>query len=164
MGLHYILGAFVTGAAMPESLRKPILDRLHGLTLALLMPFFFTMTGLRTVLDPTSSAFLEVFGIAAAISVIGITGGTALAARAVGEPWSFAFGLGALLQTKGLMELIVLTILIDAGIISPNVFAALILMAVVSTALAMPMARLVQRQISRREPRLDPATAASRQA
>ncbi|MBV9150552.1 MAG: cation:proton antiporter, partial [Alphaproteobacteria bacterium] len=142
MGLHYILGAFVAGAIMPENLRKPILDRLHGLTLALLMPFFFTLTGLHTFIDLSSPAFLDVFAIATAVAVIGITGGTALAARLVGEPWPFALGLGALLQTKGLMELIVLTILLDAKIISPNVFAALIPMAVVSTALAMPLAKV----------------------
>jgi len=150
MGLHYILGAFVTGAIMPENLRKPILDRLHGLTLALLMPFFFTLTGLHTFIDLSSPAFLEIFVIATAVAVVGITGGTAVAARLVGEPWPFALGLGALLQTKGLMELIVLTILLDAKIISANVFAALIVMAVVSTALAMPLARLMLNQANRR--------------
>jgi len=75
--------------------------------------------------------------------VLGVIGGTAIAARFFGASWPFALGLGALLQTKGLMEVIVLTILLDAGIISANVFAALILMAVVCTALAMPLARLI---------------------
>jgi Kef-type K+ transport system membrane component KefB len=145
MGLSSILGAFVAGAVMPANLRKPILDRLQAPTLALLMPFFFTITGLRTVIDPSSSAFLEVFIVATVVSVVGIMGGTAIAARLVGETWRFALGLGALLQTKGLMELVVLTILLDARIISANVFAALILMAVVSTALAMPLARLMLR-------------------
>ena len=70
--------------------------------------------------------------------MVGIVGGTALAARLTGASWPFALGLGALLQTKGLMEVIVLTVLLDSGIISANVFAALVLMAVVSTALAMP--------------------------
>jgi Kef-type K+ transport system membrane component KefB len=143
MGLHYIIGAFVTGAVMPANLRKPILDRLQVLTVVLLMPFFFALTGLRTFVDPGSPAFLEVFLIAMAVAVVGVVGGTAVAARLVGASWPFAFGLGALLQTKGLMEVIVLTILLDAGIISANVFAALVLMAVVSTALAMPLARLM---------------------
>jgi Kef-type K+ transport system membrane component KefB len=143
MGLHYIIGAFVTGAVMPMNLRKPILDRLQVLTVALLMPFFFALTGLRTFVDLGSPAFLEVFLIATAVAVVGVVGGTAVAARLVGASWPFALGLGALLQTKGLMEVIVLTILLDAGIISANVFAALVLMAVVSTALAMPLARLM---------------------
>jgi Kef-type K+ transport system membrane component KefB len=143
MGLHYIIGAFVTGAVMPENLRKPILDRLQVLTVALLMPFFFALTGLRTLIDLGSPAFLEVFFIATAVAVVGVVGATAVAARLAGASWPFALGLGALLQTKGLMEVIVLTILLDAGIISANVFAALILMAVASTALAMPLARLM---------------------
>jgi Kef-type K+ transport system membrane component KefB len=142
MGLPYILGSFVTGLVMPDNLRKPILDRLQVLTLALLMPFFFTLTGVRTLIDPASSAFVEIFLMSTIVAVVSIVGGTAIAARLVGESWRFALGLGALLQTKGLMELIVLTILRDAGIISGNVFAALVLMAVVTTALAMPLARL----------------------
>lgn len=128
---------------MPAHLRKPILDRLQAPTLVLLMPFFFTITGLRTLIDPGSSSFLEVFAVATLASVIGITGGTAIAARLVGERWTMAFGLGALLQTKGLMEIVVLTILLDAHVISNNVFAALVLMAVVSTAIAMPLARFI---------------------
>jgi Kef-type K+ transport system membrane component KefB len=128
---------------MPVNLRKPILERLQVMTVALLMPFFFTLTGLRTVVDTGSSEFLEVFIASTAVAVIGIVGGTALAARLVGESWPAALALGALLQTKGLMELIVLTILLDSAIISANVFAALILMAVVSTALAMPLARVM---------------------
>jgi Kef-type K+ transport system membrane component KefB len=143
MGLHYIIGAFVTGAVVPLNLRKPILDRLQVMTGALLMPFFFTLTGLRTMIDPSAPLFLEVFGVTTAVAVIGTTLGTAAAARLVGESWPFSLGLGALLQTKGLMEVIVLSVMLDAGIISPSIFAALISMAVVSTALAMPGARLM---------------------
>jgi Kef-type K+ transport system membrane component KefB len=146
MGLHYIIGAFVTGAVMPENLRKPILDRLQVLTVTLLMPFFFALTGMRTLIDPGSPAFLEVFLLVTAVAVVGIIGGTAVAARLGGLSWPFALGLGALLQTKGLMEVIVLTVLLDIGIISSGVFAAMILMALVSTALAMPLARLLLAQ------------------
>jgi Kef-type K+ transport system membrane component KefB len=141
---------------MPAHLRKPILDRLQVLTVTLLMPFFFALTGLRTLIDPGSPAFLEVFFIATAAAVAGVVGGTAVAARLAGAPWPFALALGALLQTKGLMELIVLTILLDAGIISANVFAALILMAVVSTALAMPLARLMLARQAAQTGRCDP--------
>jgi Kef-type K+ transport system membrane component KefB len=143
MGLSSILGAFVAGAIMPAHLRKPILDRLQAPTLALLMPFFFTITGLRTFVDPSSASFLEVFAVSTLVSLVGITGGTAIAARLLGERWPLSLGLGALLQTKGLMEIVVLTILLEAHVISANVFAALVLMAVVSTAIAMPLARLM---------------------
>jgi Kef-type K+ transport system membrane component KefB len=146
LGLHYIIGAFFTGAIMPDRLRKPILDRLQVLTVVLLMPFFFALTGLRTLIALGSSAFMEIFLAATAVSAVGIVGGTALAARFGGASWPFALGLGSLLQTKGLVELIILTVLMDAGIISPKVFSALILMALVSTALAMPLARLMLAQ------------------
>ena len=150
LGLSSILGAFVAGAVMPNELRKPILDRLQAPTLALLMPFFFTLTGLQTLIEPSSSLFLEAFIIATVVSVAGIMSGTAIAARLMGESWSFSLGLGALLQTKGLMEIVVLKILLDAGILPVNVFAALICMAIVSTALAMPLARLLLRPEDRR--------------
>src|SRR3981189_223178 len=146
IGLHYILGAFVAGVMTPENLRKPILDRLQVMTVAGVMPFFFMLTGLRTLIDPASSAFREILAAATVVAVIGKVGGSAITARFTGESWPTALGLGALLQTKGLMEVIVLTILLDAGIISANVFAALILMAVVSTALAMPLARAMLAQ------------------
>lgn len=143
MGLHYIFGAFVTGAVMPVGLRKPILDRLQVMTVALLMPFFFTSTGLRTLIDPGSPALFEVFVVSTAVAAVGIIGGTAVAVRFFGEPWPVALGLGSLLQAKGLTELIVLTVLLDAKIISPTIFSALILMAVFSTAIAMPLARFM---------------------
>ena len=113
------------------------------MTVALLMPFFFAVTGMRTLIDLGSPALLEVFTITTGVTVIGVIGGTAVAARLFGETWSFGLGLGSLLQAKGLTELIVLTILLDAGIVSPTIFAAMILMALVCTALAMPLARLI---------------------
>jgi Kef-type K+ transport system membrane component KefB len=146
LGMHYILGAFIAGVIMPEELRKAILDRVQVMTIGLLMPFFFLLTGVRTVVELSSSVFLEVFIIATTVAVVGKVGGAALAARIVGASWPNALGLGALLQTKGLMDLIVLTILLDERIISVNVFSALVLIPVVSTALAQPLARLVLAQ------------------
>jgi Kef-type K+ transport system membrane component KefB len=158
IGLHYILGAFVIGVVMPEHLRKPILDRLQGMTLALLMPFFFVLTGMRTLIDAGSLTFLEIFIVTTIVAVIGKVGGSAIAARCAGESWPISWTLGALLQTKGLMEVIVLTILLDAKIISATMFSALVLMALVSTALAMPLARIMLMQETKRE--LPPQTAA----
>ena len=158
IGLHYILGAFVTGVVMPEHLRKPILDRLQGMTLTLLMPFFFVLTGMRTLIDTGSSTFFEIFIVSTVVAVIGKVGGSAIAARCTGESWLFSWALGALLQTKGLMEVIVLTILLDAKIISVTMFSALVLMALVSTALAMPLARVMLAQEAKRE-RSTPVTA-----
>jgi Kef-type K+ transport system membrane component KefB len=142
MGLHYIIGAFLIGAIMPVNLRKPILARLQVMTVALLLPFFFTLTGMRTFIDLGSPILAEVFALTTAVAVVGIIGGTAAAARISGETWTFGLSLGTLLQAKGLTELIVLTILLDARIVSPRIFAAMILMALVCTSLAMPLARL----------------------
>jgi Kef-type K+ transport system membrane component KefB len=145
LGLHYIFGAFVAGAVIPRELRQPLLDRLQVATVGVLMPFFFMLTGLRTLIDLGSSGFVEILLVTTALAIVGKVGGTALAARLTGEPWPTAVGLGALVQTKGLMELIVLTILLDRGIIATNVFSALVLMAVLTTMLAMPLTRLALR-------------------
>jgi Kef-type K+ transport system membrane component KefB len=159
MGLHFIIGAFLVGAIMPANLHKPILDRLQVMTLALLMPFFFTLTGMRTLIDLSSPALLQFFSIAIGVGAIGVIGGTAVAARLIGERWTFGVGLGSLLQAKGLTELIVLTVLLDAGIISPRIFAAMILMAVCSTALAMPLARFALGRSSQGSLIMQPLTA-----
>jgi Kef-type K+ transport system membrane component KefB len=143
LGLRYIIGAFAVGAIMPASLHKPILDRLQVMTVALLVPFFFTLTGMRTLVDLNSPALIQVFGIAMGVGAVGIIGGAAVAARAVGEQWSFGLALGSLLQAKGLTELVVLSVLLDAGIVSPSIFAPLVLMALASTAIAMPLSRII---------------------
>jgi Kef-type K+ transport system membrane component KefB len=142
IGLHYIFGAFVAGALTPSDLRRCILDRLQLVVLGVLMPFFFMTTGLRTFIDLNSLGFLQIMLITIAVGTIGKIGGTMLAARLTGESWSDSFTLGALVQSKGLMELVVLTILLDLGIITTNAFSALTLMAVITTLLAMPLARL----------------------
>jgi Kef-type K+ transport system membrane component KefB len=142
LGLHYIFGAFVAGSVMPCEMRQLILDRLQVFTLGILMPFFFTMTGLRTSIDLGSFSFFVMTLVTTGLAVLGKVGGTAVAARLTGESWSDAFCLGALVQTKGLMELVILTVLLDHRVISPNAFSALTMMAVITTVLAMPLARL----------------------
>ena len=143
IGLHYILGAFIAGAIFPKELRAPLLERIQKVVLVLLMPFFFMLTGLSTRIDFGSSAFVQIFLIFSAAAMAGKIAGTAIPAKLMGETWRTALALGSLMQTKGLMEVIVLTILRDARLISANVFSALIAMAVLSTALAMPLTKLV---------------------
>jgi Kef-type K+ transport system membrane component KefB len=142
IGLEYILGAFIAGVAMPPVLRRPTLDRIETVTMTLLMPFFFTLTGLQTFIDFTSADFLSIFLVTTALAVGAKVLGTAIAARAVGEPWPIALGLGSLMQTKGLMEVVILTIFRSNGLISEQVFSALILMSLVCTALTMPLTSL----------------------
>ena len=141
MGLNFIIGAFLVGAIIPPNLHKPIVDRLQAMTVALLLPFFFALTGMRTLIDFSSQPLLEMFIVITGVAVGGIVVGTAVVARLAGEGWSTAFGLGALLQSKGLTELIVLTILLDAQIVSPSIFTAMILVALFSATIAMPLTR-----------------------
>lgn len=143
IGLHYIFGAFLAGAIVPRELRQPILDRLQVMTIGVLMPFFFMLTGLRTRIDPSSAAFVEILLMTTVLGIVGKVGGTAITAVLVGETWSSALCLGALVQSKGLMEVIVLTVLLEHGVISTTAFSALILMAVISTALVIPLSRLL---------------------
>jgi Kef-type K+ transport system membrane component KefB len=142
LGLHYVFGAFMAGAVMPNELRQLILDRLQLVVIGILMPFFFMTTGLRTFIDLNSLGFIQIMLLTTAVGVVAKIGGTMLAARLAGERWADAFTLGALVQPKGLMELVVLTVLLDLGVISTNAFSALTLMAVITTLLAMPLARL----------------------
>jgi Kef-type K+ transport system membrane component KefB len=148
IGLHYVFGAFVAGVIVPREFRQPVLDRLQAVTIGLLMPFFFMLTGLRTLIDPVSPSFFGIFIVTTVLGVLGKVSGTAVSARIFGETWSSALGLGVLVQTKGLMEVVVLTILLERGAISATVFSALILMAVVSTAAVMPLARALLRRTS----------------
>ena len=142
IGLEFILGAFIGGVALPAALRRPTLDRIEIVTMTMLMPFFFTLTGLQTFIDLASPDFLAIFLVTTALAVGAKILGTAIAARAVGEPWPIAIGLGSLMQTKGLMEVVILTIFRDGGLISEQVFSALILMSLVCTALTMPLTNL----------------------
>ena len=143
LGLHYIFGAFIAGAIVPREFRKSILDRLQVMTIVVLMPFFFMLAGLRARIDLSSALFAETLLVTTVIGIAGKVGGTALTARLVGESWRTALCLGSLAQTKGLMEVVVLTILLEEGIISTTAFSALTLMAVISTALVMPVSRFI---------------------
>jgi Kef-type K+ transport system membrane component KefB len=141
-GLGYLIGGFVAGAVVPAQRREVLLAQLEPLTATVLLPFFFLDTGLRTIIEPDSSIFLGMFAV---LSLAGITGkvfGTALPARYIGEEWSSALALGGLMQTKGLMEVVVLSMLLDEGLIGRNLFSALIAMAVLCTLLTAPMVRL----------------------
>ncbi len=143
LGLHYIFGAFIAGAIIPRELRKSILDRLQVMTIVVLMPFFFMLAGLRTRIDLSSALFAEIFLVTTVIGIAGKVGGTTITALLAGETWRTALCLGTLAQTKGLMEVVVLTILLEDRIISTTAFSALTLMAVISTGLVMPVARFI---------------------
>ena len=140
LGLHYLIGAFAAGVVVPRSVAAWLTARLEVVTVVVLMPFFFIVTGLKVSFDPTSQPVLVFFLLSTVVAMAGKVLGTAVPARMAGRPWTEALRLGSLMQCKGLMEVIILTILRDAGVISDICFSALILVALVTTALTVPMA------------------------
>jgi len=142
IGIHAIFGAFIYGAILPADspvARQLRLERTPILTI-LFLPVFFALTGLRTEIGLMSSA--SQWGICLAIialAIIGKFGGSVLAGRAVGLPWGFAARLGVLMNTRGLMELVVLNVGMDIGVISPALFTMMVIMAIVTTAMSGPL-------------------------
>lgn len=141
IGLHAVFGAFVMGAAMPRGIVvRDLIARIQPLTLALLLPLFFTYSGLNTKIGLLNTGFLWL--MCAAVLVAAVLGkGVAcwLAARATGLPNREALGIGTLMNARGLMELIIINIGLQRGIISEGLFATLVIMAVVTTLMASPI-------------------------
>lgn len=148
IGLHALFGAFLAGVIMPahEPLRRAITRRLEDVSTLILLPLFFAFTGLRTefgLLDDLESWLI--CGLIIAIAVIGKLGGSALMARWSGMSWPEAISLGALMNTRGLMELVVLNLGYDLGILSAELFTMMVIMALVTTLMAGPVLSLVAR-------------------
>lgn len=148
IGIHALFGAFLAGAVMPAAgdLRKQLALRIEDFSTLFLLPLFFVYTGLRTsltLLDDLEGWFLCTAIVA--VAVAGKLGGTFVAARWTGMSRPDAFALGALMNTRGLMELIALNIGYDLGILSPRIFAMLVVMALVTTALTGPLLNVADR-------------------
>jgi len=141
IGLHAVFGAFVMGVAMPRGVvTATLIARVQPLTVALLLPLFFAYSGLNTQMGLIDSPYL--WGMAGLVLVVAIGGkGIAcwLAARATGVSNREALGIGTLMNVRGLMELIIINIGLQRGIISPALFATLVMMAVVTTVMASPI-------------------------
>ena len=142
-GLGYVIGAFLAGTAMPSEIRAALIRRLDWPVTLLLMPFFFMVTGLRTEADLLSVPVLGMAVAATVLAIVGKIGGVTVPAILLGLNRRRSLALGVLLQSKGLMEVLVVTVLIDAGIVTASVFSALILVAVFCTVLAMPLTRFI---------------------
>ncbi|MGR9556463.1 cation:proton antiporter (plasmid) [Rhizobium leguminosarum] len=143
IGFHYIIGAFAAGAIMPGVARRAIFDRLETVILVALLPFFFMLAGLKTSVSAVSPAFFGMFLIVCSVAVFGKIIGTALPARYLGDDWPHATALGILMQSKGLMEVVFLTVFFDLGIIRSDLFAALLLTALLTTAITKPLLSLI---------------------
>ena len=147
IGIHAVFGAFVLGAVLPHGSRiaKDFAAKIHDPVTVLLLPAFFATTGLRTRLGLLSG--WEDWLIAAAIilvATLGKFGGCAIAARLTGQSWRDSAALGALMNARGLMGLIVLDIGLEMGVISERLFSMLVLMALATTLATAPMLRLLK--------------------
>jgi len=145
LGTGTLIGAFVAGAIMPATCRTTLLGRLEMVTATVLLPFFFMSTGLKALIEPGSASFLGLLAVAVAATVVGKLAGTALPARKAGFSWAESLSLGAMMQTKGLMEVVVLAALHEAGLIGTPIFSGMVAMAVVCTVPTAPAVRLCQR-------------------
>lgn len=142
LGIHALFGAFLAGAILPAHYPfvRELIRKLEDLTIVFLLPLFFAFTGLRTqigLLDGPEMWLLTTLIIV--VAVAGKLGGSALAARAAGMSWRDAGSLGALMNTRGLMELVVLNIGLDIGVIPPSLFTMMVIMALVTTFMTTPL-------------------------
>jgi len=148
IGIHALFGAFMAGAIMPEdaSFRKAFMEKVEDVALVLLLPLFFVFTGLRTEVGLLNTAHLwTVCLLIIAVAVIGKFAASTLAARFMGESWKESLSIGALMNTRGLVELIVLNIGYDLGILTPTIFTMMVIMALVTTFMTGPALDLINR-------------------
>jgi Kef-type K+ transport system membrane component KefB len=146
IGIHALFGAFLAGTIMPQSggLRASLSGKIEDFCSVVLLPIFFAYTGIRTQLHLLDSgdAWLMCLGIIV-LAIVGKMLGSAFAARWSGMSWRDSWALGALMNTRGLMELIVLNIGYDLGILSPTIFAMMVVMALVTTMMTGPLLTLI---------------------
>jgi Kef-type K+ transport system membrane component KefB len=144
IGVHAIFGAFLFGAVIPHDSRlaREMIASLAHLVTILLLPAFFAFAGVRTEVGLVSGwqGWLAC-GLIVLIATVGKVGGTALAGRATGLAWREAAALGVLMNTRGLMQLIVLNVGLDLGLISPTLFTMMVVMALATTLATAPILR-----------------------
>ncbi len=141
IGIHALFGAFMTGAIMPDiaKIRNIFIEKVEDVAVILLLPLFFVFTGLRTEIGLINDIYLwKITGVIILVAVIGKFVGSALAARFVGQNWRDSLTIGALMNTRGLMELVVLNIGYELGVLSPKIFTMMVIMALLTTFMTGP--------------------------
>lgn len=141
LGLHAVFGAFLFGACLPrdDRLLDTLVERLEHVAVLMLMPVFFALAGLNTSIDVFAAAALPTVGLILFVAVAGKLLGAGAGARLAGMPWREAFAVGALMNARGLMELIVMKVGLDAGVIGHEMFTVLLVMAIVTTLMTSPI-------------------------
>ncbi len=147
IGLHAVFGAFLMGSIMPRPLvARQLTELIQPLTVALLLPLFFTYSGLNTRIGLLNTPSLWLMcGLILITSIIGKGVACYLASRACGLSHREGMGIGALMNSRGLMELIIINIGLQRGVITPELFACLVIMAVITTLMASPIFDLLYR-------------------
>ena len=146
IGIHALFGAFITGAIMPDisKFRNLFIEKVEDVAVILLLPLFFVFTGLRTQIGLLNDVYLwKITGCIILVAVVGKFVGSALASKFVGQNWQDSLTIGALMNTRGLMELIVLNIGYDLGVLSGEVFTMMVIMALVTTFMTGPAIDLI---------------------
>jgi Kef-type K+ transport system membrane component KefB len=146
LGIHALFGAFLAGTIMPRNpdLMHELAKRFESVTVVLFLPLFFAFTGLRTAIGLVSGVRMWFYcALIILVAVAGKLGGSMLAARATGLPWREAAAIGILMNTRGLMELVILNIGLDIGVISPTLFSMMVVMALVTTFATTPLLEIV---------------------
>jgi Kef-type K+ transport system membrane component KefB len=146
LGIHLLFGAFLMGAIMPKTpeFTRYVLHKFESVTVVLLLPLFFAYTGLRTRIGVGGGRAIWFYSVLViVVAITGKLGGSMFAARLSGMPWREAASLGILMNTRGLMELVILNIGLDIGVISPAMFSIMVLMALVTTFMTTPLLECV---------------------
>jgi Kef-type K+ transport system membrane component KefB len=145
IGIHAVFGGFLLGVAMPRGLfAKELQRQLEPFAVVFLLPMFFTYSGLNTRLDMVSNLpMLAIAGVVLVAAIVGKGAACWAAARLNGEDNRTALAVGALMNSRGLMELIILNIGLQKGVIEPGLFSVMVLMAIVTTLMASPIFELV---------------------
>jgi len=154
IGIHALFGAFMAGAVMPENQRfkQIFIEKVEDVALVLLLPLFFVFTGLRTEIGLLNDPGLWIVcGLVILVAVIGKFAGSALAAKFIGQNWRASLSIGALMNTRGLVELVALNIGYDLGVMTPEIFAMLVIMALVTTFMTAPALRLIDKFFKKKE-------------
>lgn len=148
IGIHALFGAFLAGTIMPENskFRNIFIQKIEDVALVLLLPLFFVFTGLRTQIGLLNDIYLwKVTGLIILVAITGKFAGSAIASKIMGQNWRDSLTIGALMNTRGLMELVVLNIGYDLGILSPEVFSMMVIMALVTTFMTGPALDIIDR-------------------
>ncbi len=146
IGIHAIFGAFLAGTAMPRSAgaQRSIHEQLEPTVVTFLLPVFFIVVGLATRIDLLSGWYeWGVTALFIAVAIAGKLGGAMFAARLTGETWQDAASIGVLMNTRGLTELVILTVGLQLGVIDTTVFTMGVLMALVTTLMATPVLSVI---------------------